>query len=207
MNYGISPFPEAAPSGGSRFLFGCWPKEPDGSPEPVEWRILYRTEDELFLLAEYALDARPFGPEDTDVSWEDSTLRSWLGDGFLNAAFTPEERLRIIPHKTGIDYGNQIFSDIEDLAFIPSREEIEPFLAEGTPSWCRPTEYACAHGAFRTEILGTTFWWLRSMERRGFAPCVSQIGLYALHRPEAADVAVRPAIRIRIQGGQEALGE
>ena len=74
--------------------------------EPIKWRVLYATSDDLFLISESLLDVKPYNTTDISITWEKSTIRSWLngydstnntcgenysGYGFINAAFSSTE--------------------------------------------------------------------------------------------------------------------
>ena len=45
---------------------------------PIRWRVLDVQDDKALLLADRMPDSMPFHAADADVSWQDSTLRSWL---------------------------------------------------------------------------------------------------------------------------------
>ena len=60
--------------------------------EPVKWRVLSVNEDgtDAFLIAENTLDVQRYhdNEEEADtVTWEDSTLRTWLNDNFMGGRF------------------------------------------------------------------------------------------------------------------------
>ena len=74
--------------------------------EPIKWRVLEVNDDEALLLAEECLDAKTYNESSTDVTWAESTIRSWLNGydedvniygkdytdaGFIDIAFTQEE--------------------------------------------------------------------------------------------------------------------
>ena len=63
--------------------------------EPILWRILSKDGDTLFLLAEYSLDSQPYHIEKDNVSWENSSLRSWLNNDFFTTAFNKTEQKEI----------------------------------------------------------------------------------------------------------------
>ncbi len=78
--------------------------------EPIKWRVLYASSDDLFLLSEKLLDVNPYNTTDIDITWEKSTIRSWLNGydssyntcgtnytdyGFINAAFSDSEMAAI----------------------------------------------------------------------------------------------------------------
>ncbi len=76
--------------------------------QPIKWRVLSVEGDDLFLLADKVLEEKEYNYSyATDVTWETSTIRSWLNgygssenkdgmsytnDSFLNSAFDYEEK-------------------------------------------------------------------------------------------------------------------
>lgn len=69
--------------------------DPDNGPEPIEWIILTHFGNHALLLSRDCLDAQYFNDGFGSAPWESCSLRSWLNDAFLNAAFTEEEQARI----------------------------------------------------------------------------------------------------------------
>lgn len=78
--------------------------------EPIKWRILSINGTDAFLVADQNLDVYMYNEEHTDVTWETSTLRSWLNgydsdanacgkdytkDNFIDRAFTGTEQAAI----------------------------------------------------------------------------------------------------------------
>ncbi|MBQ1926235.1 MAG: hypothetical protein II180_08970 [Proteobacteria bacterium] len=49
----------------------------------------------MLLLSKYVLDAKPCHTEKTAITWENSTLRTWLNDTFKTTAFTSSEQQQI----------------------------------------------------------------------------------------------------------------
>ena len=69
--------------------------------EPVKWRVLSVNEDgtDAFLIAENVLDVQRYHDNEDEkdtVTWENSTLRTWLNDDFMNSVFTSEEQDAIV---------------------------------------------------------------------------------------------------------------
>lgn len=79
--------------------------------EPIKWRVLQVDDEEMFLLADKALDIRGMDMDYTTQSWDRSTLRSWLNgkdaiqnraeidftnNSFIGAAFTVGEQEYIV---------------------------------------------------------------------------------------------------------------
>ena len=79
--------------------------------EPIRWRILYIEGNDAFLVADRCLDIQQYNATADGVTWETSTIRSWLNgyegtqnacqidyrqDNFMNSAFTPKEQEAIL---------------------------------------------------------------------------------------------------------------
>lgn len=111
--------------------------------EPIKWRILSLEDGKALLLSDRTLDCFPFNLSDEEVSWQTSSVRSWLngydsrqnldgtdysGKGFLDKAFTANEREAII--QTTIvtpdnqDYGTESGPDTQDYVFLLSNDEV-----------------------------------------------------------------------------------
>ena len=98
--------------------FGTYQQSSDGTggynTDPVKWRVLSNANGQLFLLSDQNLDVFQYHTEKENVTWETSTMRSWLngygasanaggdsgidytGDNFLDAAFSAKEQTAIV---------------------------------------------------------------------------------------------------------------
>ena len=94
--------------------FGNYYQSNNSTKEPVKWRVLSNTGGQLFLLADQNLEVFQYHTEEETVTWETSTMRSWLngygassntggdngtdytGDNFLDAAFSAKEQNAIV---------------------------------------------------------------------------------------------------------------
>ena len=144
---------------GGYVTFGTY--EQDGNeangPEPIEWEVLDINENGMLLVSKYVLDVQPYNVEQTGVTWETCTLRSWLNSDFLNAAFDSDEQSRINTtyvvnadnSYNGTDGGN----DTYDKIFCLSVDEIlryyrfDKYYDEYQNGYCQrlitePTQYA-----------------------------------------------------------------
>ncbi len=111
--------------------------------EPVRWRVLSVEDGEALLLADRLVDCRRFHEEEEGVSWETSTIRSWLngygpqendaqmdfaGESFYDQAFDENEKEAILSTTCvtpdNQDYGTYSGPDTEDHVFLLSNEEV-----------------------------------------------------------------------------------
>ncbi len=111
--------------------------------QPLRWRILDVRDGKALLLADRMPDSVPFHAADAGITWDRSTLRSWLnglgaqandlekdytGAGFIDRAFTAAEREAILPvpvqNLPNQDYGTSGGPDTEDRIFILSNAEV-----------------------------------------------------------------------------------
>ena len=75
--------------------------------QPIKWRVLSVNGDDAFVLADQNLDAKQYNETNTDITWENCTMRSWLNgygasanknekdftdDNFINNAFSAAEQ-------------------------------------------------------------------------------------------------------------------
>ena len=111
--------------------------------EPSKWRVLSRHGNDAFLLADVALDDQLYNTNAADVSWEISSIRSWLNGydasvnepktdysqkNFINAAFTSAQRNTI--NTTAVINNDNIYLGItggkntSDKIFLLSESEV-----------------------------------------------------------------------------------
>ena len=96
-----TPTPTQAPvlSGnvGDIITFGSYEQDNVSSngKEPIEWIVLSNDGEKMLLLSKYALDCKQYNTEDTEITWENCTLRNWLNGSFYNTAFSEKEKLMI----------------------------------------------------------------------------------------------------------------
>lgn len=132
--------------------------------EAILWRVLAIAGNRALLISHMNLDAMPFNNKRTAVGWQNSTLRHWLNQDFLNAAFTPEERSAIVAtmvnHPRNPYYGTGGGADTWDSVFLLSIEEVERLFANRQDMRAQNTAFAKARKAGDKEGYG--WWWLRT---------------------------------------------
>lgn len=177
---------------------------------PITWLVLEKKGQELLLLSELALDAKPFsqasfGTETTN-EWNESSLRTWMNSEFYSEAFSDEEREMILDdtHDTykKSSNGEEETLPATDKVFLLSAREVKKYYPQDRDRICKASAYAKQRGA---EIEGgpnQCSWWLRS-------PAVTMMGLPTWASSIRADgsgkgwgifseeVCVRPVIRVK----------
>ena len=133
----------------SNVYFGTYPQSSDGNggynDDPIKWRVLQNADGHLLLLADRNLDAVQYNTNDTSVTWETSTMRSWLNGygsavnqagtdysvspaaSFLGTAFTTGEQAAIpavtVVNANNPEYGTAGGNNTTDKLFLLSIAE------------------------------------------------------------------------------------
>ncbi len=159
---------------GDYVWFGSYEQDNDTSngKEDIEWLVLDKQDNKLLLLSRYGLDAQPYNTEWTDITWENCTLRKWLNNDFINAAFSADEKAMIptvtVSADKNPDYSTNPGNSTSDNVFLLSITEAEKYFSDDDARMCAPTDYAIARGAWQNDNyktvdgLSTCWWWLRS---------------------------------------------
>ncbi len=192
---------------GDIITFGRYVQKVNGSPEPIEWIVLDKKDDEALIISKYALDCQPYNVNPKAVMWATCSLRYWLNGAFLYLAFSPEEQKRII-NSTVTDEKKLLYSTLnrfntKDKVFLLSSSE-EWQYREIITSRCLPTEYTTALGVktYFDRIYGNAdcWWWLRSPGCTDDTAKCSGTGTFdgSGYRVESINIGVRPALRINL---------
>lgn len=160
--------------------------------EPIKWRVLEVSNGQALLLADKVLDNQKYNKNYVNVTWETSSIRSWLnGQGalfnqpgidytrnnFINTAFSENEQKNILVtnviNDNNIDNGTAGGNDTFDRIFLLAESQIytekNGFAVkynvrdEARRSQC--SSYAFAMGCWKTTetpYKGNVQWWLRS---------------------------------------------
>lgn len=111
--------------------------------EPVKWRVLNVNGNDAFLLADKALDDQKYNTSYTSVTWETSTIRSWLNGydassnaygtdysskNFMDTAFGSSEQSAIkntsVINDNNLYYGTNGGNNTNDKVFLLSESEV-----------------------------------------------------------------------------------
>lgn len=198
--------------------------------QPIKWRVLSVDGDDVFLLADRNLCRNvynsPYTSEDgTTVTWETSTMRSWLNgygeeanicgqdyteDNFLKAAFSASEQAAIKDTLVVNNYKTTAYpdcgNDTTDKIYILSAPEIMQASYGFVSTWNKSQMREAKNTAYIDSGENKGDWWLRTLG------VVSSVGVKAcyidaegrLWRSDgAANVgdlgyAVRPALHLNL---------
>lgn len=130
------------------YMLGCTVTFGSFEGKPIRWRIVDQRGKMRLLLAEDIVTRRYYHRTTLeDATWSDCSLRKWLNKDFLEAAFTPAERMKIVPNKLRNLRNRKFYTqggpDTMDRVHIPGVEEIERYMPE------------------QADRAGCDWWWLR----------------------------------------------
>lgn len=106
--------------------------------EPIRWRVLQISGENALLLADRVLDDQPYNSTQTDITWEKSTLRSWMNrkgsgssvktSGFMATAFRSKAIQPIVttevPNDDNYAHGTSGGATTHDQMFLLSENEL-----------------------------------------------------------------------------------
>lgn len=179
--------------------FGTYEQDNNTSngKEEIEWIVLDKTQKSMLLISKYALEFMPYNETYAGNTWENSSMRNWLNDTFLSAAFSGGEQNRI--KATSLEDG------CIDKVFLLSDEEAYKYFNSPESRQCVPTNYAMAKGAYSAgdsaEGEAARWWWLRSPGAASFrvAGVFSHGLIHHSGWPVRDKNCVRPALWINLE--------
>ncbi len=182
-------------------VFGTYEQDGDetNGAEDIEWLVLDEQDGKKLLISKYVLDAAPYDDAAvgydwssdssrpaTDVEWADSSLRAWLNDDFINAAFSSDEQNAIATvtnsdtknnathtAATAADSSIHATSESQDEVFLLSVSEANSYFANKAARMAYATDYAISQGVYTgvtadptgsedAEAASGAVWWLRT---------------------------------------------
>ena len=202
----IKPLLLAKANPGDTVLFGEYEQDKDISngKEDIAWLVLEVKDGKALVVSKYALDCKQYNTSNTDVTWETCTLRKWLNNDFINAAFSSYEKamiptVTVSADKNSTNPGNAT----QDQVFLLSITEANKHFGSDSARQCKPTDYAVANGSRESHSGNLCWWWLRSPgSTQDSAAYVYSSGgvIESGNDVDYNDGAVRPAMWISISG-------
>ena len=190
---------------GDYVFFGAYEQDnnTENGKEDIEWLVLEVKDGKALVISKYALDCKHYNTSYTDVTWETCTLRKWLNNDFLGAAFSADEKAMIptvtVSADKNPDYSTNPGNTTQDQVFLLSIPEANKYFNSDSARQCEPTDYAVANGAYVDSDNGNCWWWLRSpgygQDDAADVDCDGDVyeGGYFVYFD---DIAVRPALWI-----------
>ena len=159
--------------------------------DPVKWRVLENADGQLFLLSDQNLDVFQYHTDSESVTWEKSTMRSWLNgysaeqntggssgidytsDHFIGTAFSEKEQGAIadttVVNDDNPDHNTEGGNDTTDQIFLLSIEEVQNAdygFTDDSSRIATNTAYVAGGGEIGGNMLHgvgeADYWWLRS---------------------------------------------
>lgn len=199
---------------GDKITFGTYEQDnvTSNGTEDIEWLVLAKENNKILVISDKALDSQPYNEKRQSITWEQCSLRKWLNDSFLNAAFSEEERALIQNTTVSADknpeYSTNPGNATTDKVFLLSINEAEKYFNSNDARKCAPTAYAKAQGAYMNDTNKTPsgaaacWWWLRSpginQTSAAFVHDDGSVNYYGRNVPYDP-VCVRPALWISFE--------
>ncbi len=155
---------------GDLFTFGHYEQDNDtlNGKEPITWRVLDKNaSDQYLVISEKALDAQPYNTSYRPITWEKSTIRSWLNgygesdntggksytsNNFIDAAFTDTEQTKIVSsnvpaHANPMSLPSPGLATIDKI-FLLSITEAQQYFTDDADRQAEATQYTVKKDAF-----------------------------------------------------------
>ncbi len=193
---------------GDYLTFGHYEQDNDSAngKEDIEWLVLDIQDNRMLVISRYALDCQPYNTSRSNVTWETCTLRKWLNQDFLNAAFSDTEKAMIptvtVSADKNPDYNTNAGRATQNQIFLLSIPEANKYFDSDSARQCQPTAYAEAQGAYVDSSNGNCWWWLRWPGNMLYTAAVVNPGGGVSERGQSVDLcdgAVRPAFWINLE--------
>ncbi len=171
--------------------FGRYYIDDNTMKDAVHWLVLAKENNRMLLIADKAVDSRPYHCCHDCISWDTCSLRSWLNKDFIESCFDPGEQSRILTTETS--------GGAADKVFLLSTDEAENYFGSAENRSCIPTGYAQKRGAWVNN--GLCYWWLRS--QGGYADSAAFVDYNGeiIRRGDSVNdirAAVRPALWLAV---------
>ncbi len=188
--------------------------------EKIKWRVLSVDGDDVLLLADKVIAYQPYNETWVDITWANSTMRSWLNgydadanlygknythNNFLDYAFSASEQSAIkdtaLVNADNEKHGTEGGEDTTDQVYLLAENDMaNPAygFSDDLAAWdkgrcAKKTEYVETRGA----ISG---WWLRSPGdgNKSAESVESDIGYVSYGNIDDVRISVRPALHLNL---------
>ena len=139
--------------------FGTYLQSNDGTvlgyvDEPIKWRMLSEENGKMFLVSDHILDMKQYYTSETEITWENSTLRNWMNGttegNFYADAFDLLEQRAIaeteLVNADNFEYGIEGGNNTVDKVFALSIDEVNQYFPDNASRVATNTAYAARRG-------------------------------------------------------------
>lgn len=208
---------------GDIFEFGAFEQDnnEDNGYEPIQWRVLDKTDEGILLISEYILKYSSYNIDYEDVVWENcSSRKSWNSDVYNERLFkeyelfTNDERKHIggtkVKNDDNPDYAVDGGDDTIDKIFFLSLDEVNTYFPTDGERCAIPTDYARLD-TYNLILEDDYKWWTRTPgEKQNCAVYVSENGVADVKGKSVTcdEIGARPALwlmkeeQVDIYGGK-----
>lgn len=190
---------------GEKMQIGNYMQNNSTYKSPITWAVLAKEDNKILLITDKVIECKQYSESENKSTWDESSIRTWLNDKFLNEAFTPEEQDKILITYVSADENPRFDvyqgASTQDKIFILSINEAEKYFNSPKERLCEPTDYVLAKRPYISNVDGVNscHWWLRTHGKfDGSSTYVTSTGYtYELGDGVTADqYCIRPAMWI-----------
>lgn len=175
--------------------------------EEISWIVIAQFENKgekyKELCTEKVIDCTPYNSWLARVTWETSSLRSWLNGEFYNAAFNQHERAKVTSCRKETPnsqfFGTKGGNSTVDKVWCMSYEEVIQYMPKEKNRTCKATDYAVSKGVLLNDDKNSS-WWLRTPgPDHTYATFVDEFGIVdnmCLINVDNRKIGVRPVILV-----------
>lgn len=149
--------------------------------EPVKWKVLEVSDDDIFVMAEQTLDCQKYDNQTyKPLTWEHAALRKWLNEDFYNHAFSISEQQAIkftdVKNNMNSLYATDGGNDTTDRIYLLSEDEVKNTAYGFCPDTdnysgtrnVSVSDYSYSKGThwkkFDSDVNAQgSYWWLRTL--------------------------------------------
>lgn len=190
---------------GEKMQIGNYMQNNSTYKSPITWAVLAKEDNKILLITDKVIECKQYSESENKSTWDESSIRTWLNDKFLNEAFTPEEQDKILITYVSADENPRFDvyqgASTQDKIFILSINEAEKYFNSPKERLCEPTDYVLAKRPYISNVDGVNscHWWLRTHGKfDGSSTYVTSTGYtYEIGDGVTADqYCIRPAMWI-----------
>ena len=159
---------------------------------PIKWRVINISDNEAYVIADRCLDTMVYNNRDSNITWENCSLRKWLNRDFYNEAFNINERSALKRAQEDALGDNVYLASVEDFekygSIFGSRNEVR-YGDTGYSSSVFNAEYT----EYAEKSNG---WWIRLSENDDSVCYASNYGDISTDMNMTYKHGVRPVLHI-----------